>query len=111
MTQVLYYALQGTVILGLIVRYIIYLTFQKRLSIFGGILVCSWVCASKNVERRTIISPMHAQVQVLPEIAHLLVVIVVVVAPLAIMLILQFGHRCVMVLHALSVMHAQWPFC
>ncbi len=36
-----------------------------------------------------------SQVQVLPEIAHLIVVIAVVTAPVALMLILTFGPRCV----------------
>ncbi len=37
--QVIYYLLQSVVILGLLVRFVMYITFQKRLSIFGGILV------------------------------------------------------------------------
>ncbi|GAX81803.1 hypothetical protein CEUSTIGMA_g9231.t1 [Chlamydomonas eustigma] len=69
-TYVLYYLLQGLVLIGLMIRFIMYVTFQKRLSIFGGILA-----------------------HVLPEICHFVVVLGAIVFPLAVQLQVIIGYR------------------
>ncbi len=38
-TYVTYYMVQGLVLIGLLIRLIMYLAFQKRLSVIGGTLV------------------------------------------------------------------------
>ncbi|KAG1675992.1 hypothetical protein FOA52_014236 [Chlamydomonas sp. UWO 241] len=67
---VLYYFLQGFVLLGLIVRLIMYLSFQRRLSIIGGTLAA-----------------------LVPELFHFVLVVTVLFCMMAIFLNTIFGYR------------------
>ncbi|KAG1660944.1 hypothetical protein FOA52_005525, partial [Chlamydomonas sp. UWO 241] len=67
---VLYYFLQGFVLLGLIVRLIMYLSFQRRLSIIGGTLAA-----------------------LVPELFHFLLVVTTLFCMMAIFLNTVFGYR------------------
>ncbi|KAG1675984.1 hypothetical protein FOA52_014228 [Chlamydomonas sp. UWO 241] len=67
---VLYYFLQGFVLLGLIARLIMYLSFQRRLSIIGGTLAA-----------------------LVPELFHFVLVVTVLFCMMAVFLNTVFGYR------------------
>ncbi|GAX77704.1 hypothetical protein CEUSTIGMA_g5147.t1 [Chlamydomonas eustigma] len=69
-TYVIYYFLQGMVLIGLILRLVMYLTFQKRFSVIGATLVLA-----------------------IPDLFNLLIVIMIVLVMLTEMVYITFGNR------------------
>lgn len=67
----LYQFLQAWVLMGLIVRCIMYISFQKRLSLIGGTLA-----------------------RLMPELWHFVIIVFIVCTMLAAMLHMCFGYRC-----------------
>ena len=95
MKIVIYELLQGIVLLGLIFRLIMYLSFQKRLSVIGGTLVSSvdvnWMGVGGLL--RLDWSTPTSQSRLVPELFNFLIVVVTLCCMFAMYACICFGPR------------------